>query len=471
VTGVHHFWNDLNTPPDPNYTTTKIVGATADYSHPLGLKESTTFWEEASGAWSADRTEYYSYDSSTDWLTGVDYNDGLSNEVTTWGYDVAGNRTSDSANSGTWTYDNLNRMSASPFGTYTNDILGNRTQFNTSGDDPTYKWDELNRMVEFKSAVTWPKSSYVQYQYRADGMRVKKFNNWVDPDETTLYFYDGQMPIADYWTDGTDTLLTKYGVGARGIDVITKVANGGSETFGYPIYDTHGNMVATLARNGSGYTLGNQQSYDVWGSVRSGSSSEEQGYVANLGHRADPESFLTYMRARYYEPMSGRFISQDRACDGFNWYAYAENSPVVRHDGTGNWASEAADWFFLGGLLFAVVSFFALFHGLTGGSAFALKVAIHTAKIAVMFFTMGLGSEATKLLGGGTGAEVGVGVGTGFLSMYGTDLLMSYLEKMKGMGRMAASSHATIVVLLAWTYGLAVIGALNGIEVDAESYP
>gem|GEM_PF-6689855 len=34
-------------------------------------------------------------------------------------------------------------------------------------------------------------------------------------------------------------------------------------------------------------------------------------YCANLGHKQDDESGLIYIRARYYEPGSGRFISQD----------------------------------------------------------------------------------------------------------------------------------------------------------------
>jgi RHS repeat-associated protein len=94
-------------------------------------------------------------------------------------------------------------------------------------------------------------------------------------------------------------------------------------------------MLATLGRSGSSYTTGNWQTYDVWGSVRSGSSSEQQGYVANLGHRSDPESFLTYMRARYYEPMTGRFISEDPKRDGSNWFIYAANAPTSFADFSG----------------------------------------------------------------------------------------------------------------------------------------
>src|SRR5471030_1398463 len=34
-------------------------------------------------------------------------------------------------------------------------------------------------------------------------------------------------------------------------------------------------------------------------------------YCASLGHKQDDESGLIYMRARYYEPITGRFISSD----------------------------------------------------------------------------------------------------------------------------------------------------------------
>jgi hypothetical protein len=49
----------------------------------------------------------------------------------------------------------------------------------------------------------------------------------------------------------------------------------------------------------------------------------------------DDESGLVYMRARYYEPGMGRFVSEDQAMDGTNWYSYCSNEPVDRADCTG----------------------------------------------------------------------------------------------------------------------------------------
>jgi len=48
------------------------------------------------------------------------------------------------------------------------------------------------------------------------------------------------------------------------------------------------------------------------------------------------------MRARFYEPWSGRFLSEDPAKDGSNWYVYAENGPSSFSDFTGKYAE--ADW-------------------------------------------------------------------------------------------------------------------------------
>jgi RHS repeat-associated protein len=338
VNGVWYHWQYLS---GGQYVQAPVWANTTDHSHKLGLKVASHFWEVVNGDWSLDRSETYEYDDQTDWLVEVDYNDGLSNEVTTWTYDAAGNRASDSSISGSWTYDNLNRMTASPYGTYTNDLLGNRTGLDTSGDDPRYTWDLLNRMLTHRSDDGLAGGLQTSYTYRADGMRVKKVDTEASPDEATSYYYDGQMGVQDVWTDGTDTVVRKYGVGARGIDLITKKVNSGSESFGYPIYDSHGNMIATLARSGSNsYSTGNVQWYDVWGGVRSGSSSEDQGYVANLGHRKDGESSLTYMRARYYEPSTGRFISQDPATHGLNWFTYAYNSPTNLVDATGKWPAD-----------------------------------------------------------------------------------------------------------------------------------
>lgn len=100
-------------------------------------------------------------------------------------------------------------------------------------------------------------------------------------------------------------------------------------------------MIATLGKVGTGFDLANEKRYDAWGAVRSGSGvgshivNPNTGYCANLGHKWDGESDLIYMRARYYEPSTRKFISKDSARDGANWYVYCANGPECSADFSG----------------------------------------------------------------------------------------------------------------------------------------
>lgn len=44
---------------------------------------------------------------------------------------------------------------------------------------------------------------------------------------------------------------------------------------------------------------------------------------------------MIYLRARYYDPTSGRFTTVDPAKDGLNWYSYCANNPILFSDPTG----------------------------------------------------------------------------------------------------------------------------------------
>ena len=56
-------------------------------------------------------------------------------------------------------------------------------------------------------------------------------------------------------TTSSGSTVTRNGLGARGIDRIERVNSSGT-TVGYPLYDGHGNMVATLGKSGSSYFAG-----------------------------------------------------------------------------------------------------------------------------------------------------------------------------------------------------------------------
>ncbi len=133
-------------------------------------------------------------------------------------------------------------------------------------------------------------------------MRVLKNNG----TNSTSYAYDGQMGVEDV-DAGSAAAITDYAIGSRGIDRISKTASGTTSTT-YPIYDGHGNMVATLSQSGALFSLSSQRAFDPWGVIRtSDTSGDPKGrYCANLGHKQDDESGLTYMRTRYYDAATGR---------------------------------------------------------------------------------------------------------------------------------------------------------------------
>ena len=152
------------------------------------------------------------------------------------------------------------------------------------------------------------------------------------------------MPMETVQALGTAQTI-ENGLGARGIDW-TSVTTGSGTTYSFPLYDAHGNQVATLARgSGSTYSLGNQRSFGAWGEIRQGATSGSPSgrYCGNLGHVQDDESGLIYMRARYYEPSSGRFASSDPSGEGRNWFAYCGNNPVSGVDSAGKFATMLTD--------------------------------------------------------------------------------------------------------------------------------
>ena len=282
-----------------------------------GLKTSSAFsLQNVAGNGYDTRTETYGLDPQLDYLTSANYDDGNPNQTPTWSYDAAGNR-ADAA------CDNLNRTTSIGGAAVTNDILGNR--ITRSG--VTYGWDCLNRLTSLSGSVT------ASYKYRADGMRVGKGTGGV----TTQYRHDAPMGVEDVEASSFGMTVTRYGLGVRGVDLIERTDPQGNVTTGFPIYDAHGNNVATLTRRGTWYSIGDRRSYDAWRVVRAQQSGGDPKlrYCAGLGHKTDDESGLVYMRARYYEPGSGRFISEDPAMHGANWFAYAKNNPIGFMDASG----------------------------------------------------------------------------------------------------------------------------------------
>lgn len=74
--------------------------------------------------------------------------------------------------------------------------------------------------------------------------------------------------------------------------------------------------------------------YDAYGNEYE-RDNNDGNYFRYCGEYYDTETGFIYLRARYYDPMVGRFTSVDPAKDGLNWYSYCYNNPVKYVDPTG----------------------------------------------------------------------------------------------------------------------------------------
>ena len=283
-----------------------------------------------------DGTTIYTYDN-LDRLTGVIYPDG---EEVTYAYDAAGNRTamtSTASGATAYTYDAANRLLTAGPTTFTWDANGNTL----SKGSTTYTYDAANRLTQVVSGTT-----IVQYTYNGDGKRIQRMQD----GSATQYLWDTNSPLAVVLVEATDGVTTTYLYGA---DLLAQYDAGGNPT--YLLTDGQGNV--RLLVDGSGNIVG-RYDYDAFGAVRATSGSASTAY-RNAGHAADDAVGLIYMRARWYDPALGRFLTPDPRLPApwnsqdWNRYSYVRNNPIDLTDPEGQdffdtvagWAKTTYDLF------------------------------------------------------------------------------------------------------------------------------
>ena len=81
--------------------------------------------------------------------------------------------------------------------------------------------------------------------------------------------------------------------------------------------------------------LGYIDFYSFGGAFAAAGSTTPFGYGGGNGCQTDADAGLILMGHRYYDPRTGRFLTQDPAKDGANWYSYCGNNPVSLNGPTG----------------------------------------------------------------------------------------------------------------------------------------
>ena len=280
----------------------------------------------------------YTYDKANRLYTDFDSTSGL---TTTYGYDNVGNRLTMQVGTATPTsygyneLDQLRTMTSTNGSTTTINqysyVRGNLVKVATVGSSSStnYNWDSANRLI---GVISGTQSS--AYTYDSDGHRVAQTQGGT----TTNYLWDSESNYGDVLleTNGAGAFQASY-VMADG-EIVSQ--NKGGVT-SYLLKDGQGSTRA-LFSGGTLVTAGGSQiySYTAFGSLQNQPATLATSYLYT-GQQYDQPTGLYDLRARYYNPVDGRFLSQDtwpvnvKNPIELNRYVYVANNSINRIDPSG----------------------------------------------------------------------------------------------------------------------------------------
>ncbi|MEO8153474.1 MAG: Ig-like domain repeat protein, partial [Rhizobacter sp.] len=296
----------------------------------------------------ADRiSSYTQYDATTgaaqpnlDQSFGYDGNGRLTSVTTatanwTIGYDANGNRTSVTLSGTPSTYTTeatSNKLTGitNPARSFGYDSAGNTTS-DSAGYTATY--DASGRLATITKAGV-----ITSYAYNNNGQRVRKFSS-TGASSTTVFVYglSGEL-IGEY--DSTGKALREYvWLGATPIAMFTPdPVNAANPPLAYYLHTDHLNtprLVTDTANN-----IRWRWMAEPFGTTAPENNPAGLGVFTQPlrfpGQYADAESGLYYNHHRYYDPVRGRYVESDPIGmdGGINTYAYVGGNPLSRIDPT-----------------------------------------------------------------------------------------------------------------------------------------
>ena len=224
--------------------------------------------------------------------------------------EVAGNQTTN------YFYDNNGNLYSKLLSTL-EDSTTEEPKLTLSGlneQDMLLEYNKFNQLTKVEKGA-----DVISYTYNAGGLRASKTVNGA----TTGHIWDGQNMVAE--TGSGNIVTAKY---LRGLRLVARQVGIDTE-----YYNFNGHGDTTSLTNASGNVI-ISYTFDAFG-VQTNSNLNDTNPFRYCGEYADVETGMIYLRARYYDPALGRFISEDPIKDGLNWYVYCGSNPVNFRDPTG----------------------------------------------------------------------------------------------------------------------------------------
>ena len=231
-----------------------------------------------------------------------------------YSYDAVGNRTA-SLGVSSYTTNASNELTATSNASYTYDSNGNTLTKTVGSNTTTYAWDFENRLT----SVTLPGSGgTVSFKYDPLGRRIEKSSSAT----TSVFAYDADNLIEEANSSGG--VVARYAQTDNIDEPLAMLRSSGTN-----YYEADGLGSITSLASGTG-SLVQTYTYDSFGKQTASSGSLLNPFQFTA-REFDSETGLDYYRARYYDPNSGRFLSEDPIGwrGGTNFYAYVGNNPAL----------------------------------------------------------------------------------------------------------------------------------------------
>ncbi len=367
---VTNTYNTANEITEKQFTDTNSDALSVAYSYDAaGQLTEQSRYSDASETTLIGTTSY-GYDNADRTTSIIDKNaGGTTIDSYDYTYNSAGRvatETSTLAPSATYTYDPDGQLLSDGTNSYTYDPDGNRTDSGyatTTGNELTtdgtwdYTYDAAGNMTEkvnISTGVVWL-YSYNNANELVQVQEKPSSGGSVDYQENYTYDVLGNLIVDTVYPTGSgSSTVTRHAYDPLG-NSWADLTSGGSLIMRRLYNDAVDALLARIDGNGVAWYLTDNlgsvrditnssgsiidhRDYDAWGNLTYESNPSYGDRYGFTGREFDVETGLEYNRARWYDPSTGRWESQDPLGFGAgdsNLYRYVSNDPENRLDPTG----------------------------------------------------------------------------------------------------------------------------------------